>query len=400
MKPISCTHAASGSKKRRRPPTGLLHPSRLLTSCSRSRACSLLTLLLLFQQQQQQHVGLGLGLVGAHALSAPCQTTHAVSMQDAVQVRLDRLPATVAPVSKRKVALRQVEWSNSLLPLQHYHGYRLPQQSPPPPKRLDAKHRATLPLSPDQLHILYRDASIAVVHKPSGVLSVPGPRRNPNMATLLHDALGLDHLHPVDKMVVHRLDMDTSGIVVYALNEHALRTLHEDFRERRVQKRYQALVCGHVLATEGELDVALERDPHHVPFMRVATGLVDKDAVPAGAVKLLSVAPKPSFTSFRVLSRHYCGTLPVTRLELTPYTGRTHQLRVHCAAMGHAIVGDDIYGCGGDGCAGGMAAAAAADATAQAHMELGLPLCLHAERLCLHHPVTKAPMMFSADANF
>jgi tRNA pseudouridine32 synthase / 23S rRNA pseudouridine746 synthase len=446
MKPIRISYDTHGrtsrSKKRRR------KPETIWTSCWFTTLpwCSLRWLLLLLQQQQQHPHYLGLPVLlilqvsFAHAISVPsCHPTrHSVVAtvqgqllkDDAVQQQqqqqnLDRLPETVAPVSKkqRKVVFRQMEWSKSLFPIQHYHGYRLPSQSQQKQRRktLNAKQRASLPITPNQLHILYRDDSIVVVHKPSGVLSVPGPRRNPNMANMLHEVLGLDNnnnnnsSYTVDHMVVHRLDMDTSGIVVYALNENALRTLHEAFRERHVLKRYHALVCGHVLANEGELDVALERDPLHIPFMRIATTTTMGQVVPpapppvdggGGGAKFLSVAPKPSFTSFRVLSRHYiCDTIPVTRLELTPYTGRTHQLRVHCAAMGHAIVGDDIYGYGGDGCAGGIAMATtdAADATAAAaaaYMELGWPLCLHAERLCFHHPVTKAPMMFSAEANF
>ena len=336
---------------------------------------------------------------------------------ESVSNKFDRFPISVAPCTNRQVTIRNVNnWSHSILPLQHYHGDRLP----PPPRpssildsnneRIHAQERAAKPLSLAQLHILYRDDAIVVIHKPSGALSVPGPRRNPNMANLLHQVLQLER--DVDKMVVHRLDMDTSGIVVYALDDDVLRRLHEDFRERTVKKTYHALVCGHVSAPEGEIDLPLERDPHHVPFMRVCRdgGTIERTAANGGVGKLISQAPKPSLTYFRVMSREYLpGQLPVTRMELTPYTGRTHQLRVHCASMGHAIVGDDIYGHGGAGSKDGgvdhqvmenLFPQRASSSLQESIHALGLPLCLHAERLCMFHPISGAPMMFSAEPNF
>ena len=357
--------------------------------------------------------------------------------------RGDCFPASVAPCMERNIVLRTVDWSNSLLPLQHYHSGRLPSSSSTRSigtttatridtdkplsfsarkllecptellaQRVQAEELASQPLTTDQLHILYRDDSIAVVHKPYGVLSVPGPRRNPNLASLLHQVLQLEM--DVDKMVVHRLDMDTSGIVIYALKEDALRILHEDFRERRVTKTYHALLCGHVPIPEGELDLPLERDPHHVPFMRIATTAdrlqLDVATTHPGYLKLVSQAPKPSLTMFRVLSHEFLpGRLPVTRVELTPYTGRTHQLRVHCASMGHAIVGDSIYGHGGYGAMNAglvktdtlsLFPHGASEAHQESIHQLGLPLCLHAEQLRLFHPRSGAPVVFSATANF
>jgi len=218
----------------------------------------------------------------------------------------------------------------------------------------------------------------------------------------------------VDQTVVHRLDMDTSGIVCFAQTEHALKQLHQDFRDReRVQKTYEALVCGHVFASEGEIDLPLERDPTRPPFMRVSIegGRDDEEnrAFTAFA-KEIDKAPKPSLTSFRVLSREYlAGNLPVTRMELKPYTGRTHQLRVHCAAIGHAIVGDDIYGYGGEGSMNGgllsnqrdlFADRASVDLQEKLFLETKMNLCLHARRLCMHHPLTAAPMILEVEPNF
>jgi 23S rRNA-/tRNA-specific pseudouridylate synthase len=217
---------------------------------------------------------------------------------------------------------------------------------------------------------------------------------------LVHEFLHVD-IH-VDKTVVHRLDMDTSGIVVFALTPQSLSTLHDDFRHRRVQKTYHALVCGHVDSEELEIDLALERDPHHSPFMRVAR-TEERNPFSSNAIsKFLHQAPKPSLTQVRILSYEFIERLPVTRLELRPHTGRTHQLRVHCAAIGHPIVGDDIYGYNGEGAPnGGLDSVEACSIDVQRRIqELGHPLCLHAQQLCIHHPRTRAPMIFQADASF
>jgi len=284
--------------------------------------------------------------------------------------------------------------------------------------KIVAEARASLPVNARQhLHVLYRDECIVAVHKPSGILCVPGPRRNPSLANLVHSTFNLDY--EVDKMVVHRLDMDTSGVVIYALDEDTLRQLHRDFRERdgRVKKTYEALVCGHVPVAEGEIDMPLERDPTRPPFMRVATAgsKTSLDAMGArfsheGFRKKIEQAPKASLTTFRVLSWEYLKQgLPVTRVELTPHTGRTHQLRVHCAFLGHPIVGDDIYGYGGEGdmhvgfSESTMKQAFPSKAPLPLQKDIAcleMSLCLHAKQLCFYHPQSNAPIIVSADANF
>lgn len=345
---------------------------------------------------------------------------------------------------RRKISIRSVDWcgSKGMLPLQHYHGGPLNHNEHQNTRnftqmdlnnnlskssqilsnnldslskneqrrfhsKLKAEARASQPLDPSSdLHVLYRDGDIVVVHKSSGVLCVPGPRRNPSLANLVHSQLYTEI--DVDKTVVHRLDMDTSGIVVFARSESALSVLHHDFRHRRVQKTYQALVCGHVSSSELEIDLALERDPYHPPFMRVAQPK-DISAVdtPIPAVsKFINQAPKPSLTEVRVLSREYLQDCPVTRLELRPHTGRTHQLRVHCAAIGHSIIGDDIYGYNGEGAPhGGLELLQQEKRENDVNVErklykLNRPLCLHAQQLCIHHPKTHAPMIFEADPSF
>ena len=351
----------------------------------------------------------------------------------------------------RNVIIRPVNWTGGMMPLQIYSGKPLPglhQTYHPHPSatskttlsespeamlfnqnhdisaselerlesKLQAQARASRALFPDQhLHVLYRDAHICVVHKPSGVLSVPGPRRNPSVANLVHSVFQPNAMN-VDQMVVHRLDMDTSGVVIYALTESALKRLHQDFRERdnRVKKTYEALVCGHLLVSEGEIDLPLERDPTRPPFMRVSLGegrQGDEENRFFGAfAKHIDKAPKPSLTEFRVLSRHYLkGTYPVTRVELKPFTGRTHQLRVHCAAIGHPILGDDIYGIGGEGSLDGgllkqqqLLFGDRAPRALQRDILLKVPtnLCLHSKQLCIYHPFSGAPMVFEAQPNF
>lgn len=292
------------------------------------------------------------------------------------------------------------------------------------------------------LNVIYIDSHIVVVDKSSGVLSVPGPKRNPSTANLVHEYFGNEE-DDVDSMVIHRLDMDTSGVIIYARSKAALSIMHSAFRnksemtdEDSVSKQYEALVCGHVPVYEGEIDIPLVRDKQNPPFMKVFTlqnesdpidTSYEEDDIPLlskhdGYIKMISKAPKDSLTFFRVESYEYLDgnpNLPVTRLALFPITGRTHQLRVACASMGHPIVGDTIYGVFGDGSKNGgfteetiskiypnrasYELQVAIDhhvrkqqKSSSQHWEL----CLHAKRLTINHPITGSPMMFSSDAPF
>lgn len=277
--------------------------------------------------------------------------------------------------------------------------------------KIEAEAKASQTLDPaTDLHILYLDDHICVTSKPSGMLSVPGPRRNPSLAGLVHDLIKPDI--DIDQTVVHRLDMDTSGIVVYALSREALRQLHIDFRDRRVQKVYEALLVGHFRsAAEVEIDVALERDPFHPPFMRAAQPKeqVKMDAIHPTFRKFIDQAPKPSQTEMHVLSlEHLPSGHNVTRVRLIPKTGRTHQLRVHCSSLGYPIVGDDIYGYQGAGdCGIVFDDDDDDDPMANNRLELqrqvfeqGHSLCLHAKQLCFLHPVSQAPLIFETATPF
>ncbi|MFY9289615.1 MAG: RNA pseudouridine synthase [Methylorubrum rhodinum] len=170
------------------------------------------------------------------------------------------------------------------------------------------------------LSLLYRDALMLVIDKPAGLPVHPGPKGGPTLTDRL-DTLrfGL----PRRPEAAHRLDRDTSGCLVLGRHAKALARLNRLFADGKVQKTYWALVEG-VPPDEGSIDLPLARrsDDPRSWWMK---------ADPAGL---------PSLTHFRVLGR----TEGRTWMELQPVTGRTHQLRVHCSAMGWPIVGDAIYG--------------------------------------------------------
>lgn len=264
--------------------------------------------------------------------------------------------------------------------------------------KLLAEHRAQKPLDPQKhLKILYIDKHICVVVKPSGVLSVPGIQRNPSILNLLYEHLFPSELETMDQMAVHRLDMDTSGILVFALSKQASSQLHFDFRQRNVYKEYEALVSGWIDTPEFDIQLDLERDPHHLPFMRIAqprTLSAQQMLIP-----FLNASPKHSWTEMRVLQRT-ASPAPVTRVQLIPHTGRTHQLRVHTAALGFPILGDCIYGYRRD--AEGNAGGKVPTRQQLASYEIAdrPSLCLHARRLAFRHPISQEPMLFVCDAPF
>lgn len=171
------------------------------------------------------------------------------------------------------------------------------------------------------LTLLHLSAHLIVLDKPSGLLTVPG--RGAEKSDCL---LSRVHAEYPDAMIVHRLDMDTSGIVVMGRGPQAQRALSILFQERRVGKRYQALVEGLWAAgSAGEIDLPLIADWPNRPKQKV-----DREH------------GRPSLTRYRVLSTD--AAAQTSRVELEPVTGRSHQLRVHLEAMGHPILGDGAYG--------------------------------------------------------
>lgn len=167
------------------------------------------------------------------------------------------------------------------------------------------------------MKIVYADEAIVVIDKPAGLLSVPGRGAGKQDCALsrLHDTYS-------DALIVHRLDMATSGLMVLARNVNAHRNLSGQFARREVNKKYIAIVHGIIDTDEGEINAPLITDWPNRPKQ-----MVDFDI------------GKPSQTKFKVLS-HDAKT---TRVELVPMTGRTHQLRVHMLWLGHPICGDALY---------------------------------------------------------
>jgi 23S rRNA pseudouridine1911/1915/1917 synthase len=230
--------------------------------------------------------------------------------------------------------------------------------SVPPPVPLDLTPEA-IPLD-----ILHEDEALLVVNKPAGLVVHPGAGRP--SGTLVHALLAhcgrLPGIGGVERPgIVHRLDRDTSGVMVVAKTEEAHRALSQDFKGRRVQKRYLALVHGEMAQPAGTIEAPIGRREHDRQRMGVREG--GRDAR----------------TRYRVIQRMPGRTL----VELLPETGRTHQLRVHLAHIGHPVVGDLTYG--------GRRERRAAGRQGAVERQM-----LHAWRLGFHHPVRGLWMEFTA----
>ena len=172
----------------------------------------------------------------------------------------------------------------------------------------------------EDLQIIYTDESLLVVSKPAGLLAVPG--RGEDKQDCLSSRL--QQKFP-DALVVHRLDMATSGLMVFARGIDMQRRLSQMFREREVEKRYLAVVAGKVYPATGEVNLPISADWPNRPLHKI-----DMDT------------GKPSLTRYALLA--YDPASDCSRVELEPVTGRTHQLRLHMAAIGHPILGDPLYG--------------------------------------------------------
>ncbi|HIE5387831.1 TPA: RluA family pseudouridine synthase [Enterobacter cancerogenus] len=175
----------------------------------------------------------------------------------------------------------------------------------------------------EAIETLYQDDHLVLINKPSGLLSLSG--KNPQNLDSVH--YRLVQTFP-GCTLVHRLDFGTSGLMVVARNKAINAALCRQFSERGVEKVYTALLCGHVKEDEGIIDAPIAKDPALFPLMSIS-----------------AVNGKPSRSQYRVIERFYQETgLALTRVLLTPETGRTHQLRIHCRELGHPILGCDLYG--------------------------------------------------------
>jgi len=264
-------------------------------------------------------------------------------------------------------------------------------------------------ISADDLKVVFEDEHIVVVDKPTGVLCVPNKDGNPSLSQAVFDKYGSESGR-ADKMVVHRLGMDTSGLVVFARTEAALRAMNGLFRSREVTRTYEALVCGSIDEDEGVINMPLMRDYEFPPFMRVSSddhqrALVGLSAEDVG--KKLLERPKESLTKFTVVGREEMDGNAVTRVALTSVSGRTHQLNVHLAGFGHPIVGDKVYGINGEAAPNGGLAEGTSASKAPSDLQESIaaaagdkPMCVHAKTISFEHPVSGDKLSFESAASF
>lgn len=224
-----------------------------------------------------------------------------------------------------------------------------PKGYPPLPERRAFTYAPTT----KPLNIIHEDEDLLVVDKPAGLLSVPGRDLPDSLQTRLKE-------HDPDSLLVHRLDMATSGLMVFARNKAAQRHLGLQFERRHTTKSYIARIGGRVAAESGRINLPLIADWPNRPRQMVSWE-----------------HGKPSLTDWEVLDREPSAT----RLALHPITGRSHQLRVHCWAMGHPILGDRIY---------------AMDDVFEAAPKLQL----HAWKLGLRHPTGGTHVQFESHCPF
>jgi len=212
----------------------------------------------------------------------------------------------------------------------------------------------------DPLQILYQDDDLLVLSKPSGLLSVPGKPLEHRDCLETRAKLEIP-----EALLTHRLDMETSGVFMMAMNKQAQAHINLQFQERRSKKNYIARVWGHVLDDRGRVDLPL---------------CVDWDNRPRQMISY--EYGRASQTDWEVIERgQLSNKVDFTRLLLKPITGRSHQLRVHMQSIGHPILGDVFY--------------------AHDDAEYAVDrLQLHSESLTIHHPKDDAPITFTDPVPF
>jgi 23S rRNA pseudouridine1911/1915/1917 synthase len=211
------------------------------------------------------------------------------------------------------------------------------------------------------LDVLYEDDLLIAVNKPAGMAThpAPGSRRGTLVAALLHHwRFGSEWPDPQRPGIVHRLDKDTTGVIVVAKTPLAMHAIARQFSRRTVEKTYEAIAMGSPSQDAGVIDLPIGRDPIARQKMQARIG-----------------QQRAARTRFTVLRRFAAGA---SHVRLEPETGRTHQIRVHLASIGHPVVGDRTYG-------GGRAPATAEEAQRRL-LETFPRQALHAARLRLRHP--------------
>lgn len=219
-----------------------------------------------------------------------------------------------------------------------------------------AESLKVLPATAEAYRIVYQDECLLVVNKPAKLLTVPG--RHPDN----HDCL----IHRLQQTftaatIVHRLDYDTSGLLIVPLQKSVVSAISKQFQARTVVKQYIAVVSGQLLQQSGRIDLPIAPDPDRRPRYKTC---------PDG---------KPSVTDYHVIS--YDAVSDRSRVQLSPITGRSHQLRLHMMALGHPISGDPFY--------------ASAEHAAESPR-----LLLHAGSIRFTHPQTAELVVCRSDAEF
>lgn len=227
------------------------------------------------------------------------------------------------------------------------------------------------------LEIIFSDEHIAVINKPTGIVVHPGAgvKDQTLCNALLHHFPDMNVGNAHRPGIVHRLDKETSGIMVIAKTQEAHQKLSEDFKYRRVEKTYRVFCCGTIAETEFELKTGHMRHPRH--RLKFYTK-IHAPLLPNSSIRL-------AHTSFRVLG-HYEG---MTALKATLHTGRTHQIRAHLADIGHPLIGDFLYG-------GQKLMKRGVDEKFNNAVEQLRGQALHAEGLAFCHPITSKPLQFIA----
>lgn len=205
----------------------------------------------------------------------------------------------------------------------------------------------------EAVEVLFFDDDILVVSKPSGLLSVPG-------RIVKDSVINRMMVDFPDLRAVHRLDLDTSGLLVFGISQLAVSELNRQFRERTVLKEYVAEVDGVIADDIGEIDLPISADWENRPRQRI-----DNES------------GKDAQTYYEVMSRRD----DATRLRLKPKTGRSHQLRIHLAEIGHPILGCDLY-------------------AHERALSRSPRLCLHAEILGFEHPRSKERLSYTSPTPF
>lgn len=219
----------------------------------------------------------------------------------------------------------------------------------------DINELAQLTATKEAWQLVYQDEFMLVVNKPAHLLTVPG--RHPANHDCLISRVQTEF---PSAQVVHRLDYDTSGLVILPLTKAALSHISKQFQARTINKFYEALVGGEI-ALEGSIDGAIAADLDNRPLYKICS------------------EGKPSLTHYRRLD--FTPSTSQSRVLLEPVTGRSHQLRLHLSSIGHPILGDTLY--------------------ASAEIAACSPrLCLHARQIQFQHPVTLQPITLVEPAPF